>query len=530
MKRVLKIAAAGFALLLLVLIAVPFLIDANRFRPTLESKLSQALGREVKVGNLKITLLSGGVTADDLSIADDPAFSRTPFVQAKSFHVGVDLPALVFSRKLTVTSLAIDQPQIWLLQSPSGDWNFSTMGTKSAAKPRAAAPAPESGSKLDLSVKLVKITDGRFTMGRTGGHLKPLVLEKVDAELHDLAPASPFPFSLSMTVAGGGSIKLDGKAGPLDENDVALTPATVTLKVDKLDLAGSGLNEVAPDLAGLVSFDGTGQTSGNRADVKGRLKIDKLKLSAKGTPAKRVFELDFHVMHDLKKRSGTVQQADIHFGSAVTRVTGTYVAQGDSLALAMNLAGPNMPVQELTEMLPALGIVLPNGSSLQGGTAGVQATIVGPVNRLVTTGLLTLNNSKLAGFNLPSRLSTIEKLAGIKGGADTEIREFSGKVKVAPEGMTADTIKLILPAIGELAGGGTVGSDNSLNFKMQATVHAGGVAQIVNNEPVPFTVEGTCAEPVFHADVRAVVKEEMKGVGKAAGGLLKGLLGGKRPN
>jgi hypothetical protein len=41
-------------------------------------------------------------------------------------------------------------------------------------------------------------------------------------------------------------------------------------------------------------------------------------------------------------------------------------------------------------------------------------------------------------------------------------------------------------------------------------------------------VEGTCAEPVFHADMKAVVKDSVKGVGKAAGGLMRGLLGGKK--
>jgi len=41
-------------------------------------------------------------------------------------------------------------------------------------------------------------------------------------------------------------------------------------------------------------------------------------------------------------------------------------------------------------------------------------------------------------------------------------------------------------------------------------------------------VEGTCAEPVFHADMKAVVKDSVKGEGKAAGGLMKGLLGGKK--
>jgi AsmA protein len=525
MKRVLKIAGALVALLLLIVVALPFLIDANRFRPMLESRLSQALGRGVTVGNLKLTLLSGGVTADDLAIADDPAFSRTPFVQAKSFHVGVDLPRLVFSKKLTVTGLTIDQPRIVLLQAPSGAWNFSNMGTGSAGT--TATPAPAGNSQLDLSVKLVKITGGRFTLGQTGGHLKPLVLENVNAELDDFAAASAFPFSLSMTVAGGGSIKLDGRAGPIDEADVSMTPATLTLKVEQLDLAGSGLNEVAPSLAGLVSFDGSGQAKGNNIEIQGRLKIDKLKLAPRGTPAKRVLELDFAVAHDLQKRSGAVHRGDIHIGGAVTSLTGEYQQRGDSLAVNMSLAGANMPVEELAEMLPVMGLALPTGASLKGGTAGIKAAIAGPLDKLVTTASLSVNNTRLAGFNLPDRMSKIEKLAGIKGGPDTDIQVLSSNVKVAPEGMSADNIMLVLPAIGELAGGGTVSPDNALNFKMQASVHTSGMAAIVNNEPVPFAVEGTFAEPVFHPDVKMVLKEEVKGmgsgVGKAADSLVKGL-------
>ena len=172
MKRIIRIVAIVFAVLLVILIALPFLIDANRFRPMLESKLTEALGREVKVGHLKLSLLSGGVAADDLSIADDPAYSRAPFVQAKSLGLSVDLRALIFSRQLAVTGLTIDQPQMTLLQAPSGEWNFSSLGTKSAARP-APAETPAGASKLDLSVKLVKIANGWFSMGRTGGHLKP---------------------------------------------------------------------------------------------------------------------------------------------------------------------------------------------------------------------------------------------------------------------------------------------------------------------------------------------------------------------
>jgi AsmA protein len=135
MKRGLKIFAIVIVVLIVIVIALPFLIDANIFRPRLESDLTTALGRQVKVGNLSLSLLSGGVKADDISIADDPAFSNSPFVQAKSLAVGVQLIPLIFSKSLQVTDLTLSQPQINLVRSENGEkWNFSSLGTKSAAQ------------------------------------------------------------------------------------------------------------------------------------------------------------------------------------------------------------------------------------------------------------------------------------------------------------------------------------------------------------------------------------------------------------
>src|SRR5712671_113491 len=134
MKRGLKIFAIVLVVLIVIVVAIPFFIDANVFRPRLESDLSATLGRQVKVGNLSLSLLSGGVKADDISIADDPAFSNSPFVQAKSLSVGVQLIPLIFSKSLQVTDLTLNQPQISLVRSENGEkWNFSSLGTKNAA-------------------------------------------------------------------------------------------------------------------------------------------------------------------------------------------------------------------------------------------------------------------------------------------------------------------------------------------------------------------------------------------------------------
>ena len=83
MKRPLRYVIIAVVVLVVLCLALPFFIDANQFRPTVEAELSTTLQRQVKIGNLKFSLLSGSLTADNLAVADDPAFSHSPFLTAQ---------------------------------------------------------------------------------------------------------------------------------------------------------------------------------------------------------------------------------------------------------------------------------------------------------------------------------------------------------------------------------------------------------------------------------------------------------------
>ncbi len=98
MRRVVRSIGIVVILLLLVLLSVPFLMNANQFRPLLESNLTAALGRPVKLGDLRLAILSGGVSADDLSIAEDRSFGQAPFLRAKSLKIGVEARLRFFAR------------------------------------------------------------------------------------------------------------------------------------------------------------------------------------------------------------------------------------------------------------------------------------------------------------------------------------------------------------------------------------------------------------------------------------------------
>src|SRR6516225_3941568 len=132
MSKWLKWIGIAIVVVLLILVILPFLIPVNKFRPTIESKASEALGRKVQLGNLSLSILGGSLGIDDLSVSDDPKFSASQFLTAKKVKVGVELIPLIFSQQLNVTEVSIVEPQVTMLKDPSGRWNFSSIGGSSA--------------------------------------------------------------------------------------------------------------------------------------------------------------------------------------------------------------------------------------------------------------------------------------------------------------------------------------------------------------------------------------------------------------
>ncbi|HLH31110.1 MAG TPA: AsmA family protein [Terriglobia bacterium] len=530
MKKIAIAAGVLVVILLLAVLALPFLLDANRFRPELEAELSKVLARDVKVGDLKLAIFSGSVSADDVSISDDPAFGTAAFLKAKSLNIGAELWPLIFSHKLNVTGITIDKPEILLLQSPAGEWNFSSLGTSTGSKKAAAPPASSSSSApLDLSVKSVSITSGRLTMGRTHTNKKPLVLESVDVDVKDFSATSQFPFSMSAKVAGGGDIKLDGKAGPIHPADASMTPFDLALKVHGLDVAGSGLNSMAPDLAGILSLDGTGASDGTTVKIKGQLSAERLKLVKNGMPSKIPVTLDFADDHALRKNSGVIPRSAVHIGKSEATLAGGYAERGDSTDVKMDLEGKDMAATDLAQLLPVFGVTLPAGSSIQSGTLNAKLLAEGPADKLVTSGDIVLSAVRLANFDLGKKLAVVERLAGIQTSPDMNIQSASTNVRVGPDGITMQNIQFVVDGFGNLTGSGTISPTNTLDFKMTATVQGGQLVSTLGNVAVPFTVQGTSADPVFRPDTRAIANTEIKKVeSKALGGLLNGLLGGKK--
>ncbi len=233
MNKTLKIVLIVVGVLIVLVLVAPFLIPVNQFRPTIEEKASAALGRKVEVGNLSLSLISGSLSAENLSIGDDPKFSSSPFLTAKSVKVGVEMMPLIFSKTLNVTGVTIDSPQVTLLHNGGGLWNYSSLGG-SAAKSRRSS----SNSPADLSIRKFELNNGSIIVGTTNSQ-KRNTYDHVDVTASDVSMTSKFPVTVAADLPSGGKFKLDGTVGPIDQSDSSLTPLSAKLNISSLNLAST---------------------------------------------------------------------------------------------------------------------------------------------------------------------------------------------------------------------------------------------------------------------------------------------------
>jgi AsmA protein len=528
-KTWIKVVAALAGLVLLLLIFVPFLVKGETFRPTLESRLSAALGRQVTLAHLSFSLFSGSLVADNITIADDPAFSTSPFIQAKRLKVGVELQPLIFTKEVRITRLDIDSPTIQLVRNQAGKWNFSSIGSNTAPQ----SSQPSSGTP-EFNVGELKITSGSATVASVPPTARPFVYSGVDLDVKQFAFANSFPFDLSAKLPADGTLKLTGTAGPIAQKNAQQTPVQATLHIAHFDPVASGIVDASKGISTVADIDTQLASDGTHLTTSGKIKADRLQLSRAGSPAPHPVEIDYQVSSDLAARTGRVSEIALHTGSVAAHVTGTYQMTPQAIMLDLLLAAPNLPVDQLEQLLPAVGIKVPAGSSLHGGTLNASIAITGPATETTLAGPVELDNSKLVGFDLGSKIQGLNPFGGTGGG--TDIQKLAATVDSSPQITKLTNIDANMPQIGTATGSGTVSPSGALDFNLVATLSSNNAVGAIANQAVgsishvsglvggflhpkakaagsgstnrgiPLTITGTTTSPVIRANVKAMFK------------------------
>jgi AsmA protein len=271
------------------------------------------------------------------------------------------------------------------------------------------------------------------------------------------------------------------------------------------------------------------------------VRIANLRLRKGAAAAPKPLDMAYGGTHRMKENTGQIDDATIKVGDAEIHVSGTYravapgapgapSAKGTTAAsgtaksevplLNLNLSGQNLPIDELQSLMTAAAVRLPNGSKLKGGMLSLNLAVTGPPKSLIITGPIVIDNTRLVGFDVSSKIHGIASMSGVKTSDTTDIERLRANVRVTNGGILADNIFAVIPSLGELNGSGTISAANQLDFNLIAKVQsASGVGKVGvsllsalnggsgKKSGVPLHITGTPDEPYITADVGGVFKK-----------------------
>ena len=116
------------ALVVGVILALPFLIDLNKYQDQYKPLIEDALNRKVQLQDIRLTIWPRiGARVAGFVVLDDPAFGSSPFTSLTSLDVGVKLLPLL-SGKVEVEEITLRDPVITVIKNKNGVLNISTIG------------------------------------------------------------------------------------------------------------------------------------------------------------------------------------------------------------------------------------------------------------------------------------------------------------------------------------------------------------------------------------------------------------------
>jgi AsmA protein len=513
-KRWFFVGALVVGVFLFVILLVPFFVNADAFRPAIETQLTNALGRNVSMGKLSFSLMQASLIAEDLVIQDDPAFSDVPFMQAKALATGIKIFPFLFQRQVQITNLTIDTPSIQLIEHPDGKWNYSSLGDKTS-NVSIAGTDPVSA----LTVGELKVVNGSALISSVPATATPFDYTDVNFTLKHFSFLKSFPFELSAKLPGGAAVKLTGEAGPISPKNAARTPFQATLQIREFNPVSAGIIEPTKGISMNNDIDAEIKSDGSNVVSTGKIKASQLQLVPKGSPAQEVVDVDYSISQNFATREGTVSDVAIHAGSAAAHVQGSFKPSPEGMMLNLHLSVPSLPLDDLGRLFPAVGITLPKGASLQGGTLTAKIAIIGSATSAALSGPIEIDSTTLSGFDLASNIDGLGSFSSTRNG--TDIRLLKANVSSNPQGTRLSDIYGEMPQIGTASGVGTVAPSGEIEFRLiakvyglntagspasQATITASGSLQ-PNAKPtqgptrvISLAITGTAASPSIRAN------------------------------
>ena len=438
--------AAAVCLLLVagLLVSLTVFLNGQGLRERIETALSHALGRPVRMDSLQFSLATGSAVAHSLRIADDPRFGTEPFVRAADVRLGLALWPLLTRREVEIGSVELRRPQIRLLRDAAGVWNYGSFGASFGSRSTAAeqdargAPRTHGRGSAALAVSRIEVVDGQVLVRvmSQADTAQDRLYDGVDVEVTHFDGHRAFPFRVAARLPAGGAVQVTGSAGPFGREAAAASPVTAHVTVTHLDLAAAGLVKTTAPVTGLLprvsadlSWGGNGLHVESITAQNPVLHVGVAGVAASGPSRPSVWRQLLQRMQ--------VNVAAVHAGTITfDRQDGSHVT-ARACDVAVTHWSPTAPAA-VTATATVAG-----GSVRAAGTFAVLQDAATP-SRLVTNLQLKLHGIDLAGV--------LSRGSPIRGAADADLHLVDSEAGWTIDGL-AKVDRLVLARNGQPAPG-----------------------------------------------------------------------------
>ncbi len=429
----------GGILLIILIAAVVAVLNINSYiqrnREYLIQQAEKAVGRQIDVQNIEVNLWNGiGIRFENFRLADDPAFSSDPFIQAKSLQANVRLLPLL-RKDVQVKRLILHEPGINIIRNRQGVYNFASLGEPDQKKDTETEASRDKAARerAALLISLVEISGGvaRYRDLTDG---TDLAVQQLDLRARDLDFNRPVSINLAAAVlAAKQNVNLKLLIGPVSpESDFRNVAIDTQLDIDPLDL--SQLKKAVPKLFTALPKE---------LEVGGIYKLIGLKV--KGTLH------DFALNGTIEGTQGFVQYADYFHKPAGIPLVLESAARYSNDKIAIQNAGlklHTLPLQVKGDIAlrdpPVLNLSVDSEpTSLEGweklipavvdygikGKMGVHATVRGPVGagkNPQVDGNVSLQSASIKIPELPKAIENLNaQVKFSEGRAETKETNFN---------------------------------------------------------------------------------------------------------
>ncbi|MBV9669928.1 MAG: AsmA family protein, partial [Acidobacteriales bacterium] len=404
LKALIGIIAGIVALVLVVLAALPALVNVNQYHDRIQAELQKALNRPVTLGSMQLKTFPVRIRVNDVNIGEDPAFSTgSPFATAQQLDVSVKLLPLL-SKDIQVNSVELISPKVQLVRNAQGQWNYSTLGGESKST------KTSSSSNQQLSVNKLKLTDGSVTIvdsfHTAGASPSPATMrstyDHINLELDDYAPGKPFDINLSANLPGQGnqSLALKGRIGPINQTNSAATPMDAKLTLNSVQIAAlqqflhsQALEDTFGVATGNISLK---NDSGNFA-ANGNLKLDNGKLH--GVDLGYPLSADFDAKGDLTSQQFDISKLDVKLGPTPVSVNGQINAKAVPAIADLHVKASDASLAEISRLASAFGVAVAADAKVT-GKLNADVSAKGALDAPALNGTLQLANVEMTGAQI----------------------------------------------------------------------------------------------------------------------------------